>query len=352
MTMDRKDFYYGQKVQQGELDSAFDQVDDRFRRSYKDYGNRGVAPNSGGFGELDIYPDSPNSLFVNVEPGFAYTTNGDRIEKNTTTLVTVGIDKIGASTIPVLSNKKKFVSIFIVPKYEESDPRLDKNNNPVNFHKEVSYQIEVEGGAELDIGDPLDITNNAAPLRNDAILLLDILVLTGHTAITAGDFFGDRRQLSTGNLHVMNVRENLVAEKRIKFPNDNGSFYEPRYGWAESLPIAWGSFDVNGVLLGGFNIQGDAAKAEEMIVEGGEQTRYEIDLVSSYSLSIADMCCVCQIQSGNHTTEIAGRANSLSYVFNSTSSLTVVSSQIDTVGDRALFSVPFSVVVYGKHNKP
>lgn len=179
MTMNRKDFFFKQAVQQSELDAAFDQVDQRFRDGKVDHGSFGIAANplASSFKEMEVVENTPTGMQVKVGTGFAYTKQGDRIYRPTSVdVVNCAVDKDGASTIPSAGNQR-YISIFIVPSYVLSDPRLDGFDNTVYFDKAVRYAFEVEAGTEA-------ASNPTRPaLRNDAVLLADVLLDENSTAI-------------------------------------------------------------------------------------------------------------------------------------------------------------------------
>jgi len=182
-TIDKRQFYYGQPVQHTELRAAFDAVEAGFANRYIDHGWHGIAgnPHATPPAQLNATESSPKAMSIEVGIGKAYTNNGDRMVRTVAGTVSIATDKNGASVIPA-AGTENWVSVFMVPQFQESDTRVDNSGSNVNFVQQLSHTFEIEQGAEATIAVP---TNAIKPsLRDDAVLVADILVKDTTTQIS------------------------------------------------------------------------------------------------------------------------------------------------------------------------
>lgn len=202
--MDRKNFFHGQSVQMTELNSAFDQVEKRFKDFFVDTGSNGVAktPYRSGTNELYLLEaDTPN-MTVKIKPGAGYTREGNRLEQSADASVNCAVDKDGASVIPG-SGLERYISVYALQDFNEGEPLPNPlpPGGTVNFNKLTSAKYEVVAGATATIAAPPTAVKPAT--RNDGILLADILIQDSTTQIVEAMINRDRQELLTLRSTVM-----------------------------------------------------------------------------------------------------------------------------------------------------
>ncbi len=187
--MDRRDYFFLQKVQEDELDSGFDGAEDAIFNTALDLGFFGIM-----FG-LDVLEQTPTpDLTVRVTgPGAAIDQVGQRAAVTATQTVDLSVDSASTSTAVAGGGNEKIVSLFIKFARAQSDPRIDGNSASVFFVNDESFSFLITQGAE---GGP-----PAAPpaLQPDAVLLADVTRTFGQTQIfdaqiAAGGAITDRRE--------------------------------------------------------------------------------------------------------------------------------------------------------------
>lgn len=182
--MDRRDFYYRQKVLEGELDAAFDGSEDADRDFAKDLGVRdNSSPAIYGGIMWGFTPTFMSGLLVAIDSGVAYDASGQRCYISSSKTVSVsatGICTIGAggvatggeSTTPT-SGYERIVSIFAVFDRDLDDERYDGYNNRVLFERNESFHFYLSMGAEKVIGGSTPVP----PAREtDKHLLADVWI--------------------------------------------------------------------------------------------------------------------------------------------------------------------------------
>lgn len=169
---DRRDFYYRQKVTEGELDSAFDGLEAADRNMVADLGFTGVS-----FGLAVTQHAGTPDLTVDISAGCAYDPTGQRIRTTTTQTISLATDTNSVVT-SVGAGNARVVSLFAVFARSLSDPRVDGNSNTVYFVRAESFAFRVVAGNEATLG-----TEVAPALAGDAILLADVKRLNGQTQI-------------------------------------------------------------------------------------------------------------------------------------------------------------------------
>lgn len=242
--INRKEFYYGQKVKQTEVNAAFDGVEEGFRRLMADDGSYGVHKNPFvANAEGVITENSPTSTSVICQKFFARTKQGDRIERNVSSgSIDLTVDKNGAATDPA-SGKERYLTIFAVPKREESDPRTPKSGGTVNFESELGYAFEVEAGAEVTVAVP---TNAVKPSsRVDAVVLADILVQNGFSSITDASSplspgVGEIDLLRVEKFTARGYRVEADEYMKINANSDSDRVWTSSEFFREQIPLAWG----------------------------------------------------------------------------------------------------------------
>ncbi len=181
----RKDFYFRQRVTEGELDSAFDDLENADHNLAADLGFTGVLANA----VVSQHAPVPD-LTVDVSgPGAILDQLGQRIFFSALQNVNVAQDESGVSTAVSTAGKERTVSVFVKFDRALSDPRVDGNSLTVFFRRDESFKFIVAQGAEADAGTALP-----PPLRSDAILLGDVTRRFGQTQVLASDISIARRQ--------------------------------------------------------------------------------------------------------------------------------------------------------------
>lgn len=180
--MNRKDFYFRQKVTEAELDAAFDETENAIDRIFTDLGLVGVA-----FG-LDVAQQVAPNMTVQVSgPGVAYDQLGQRIAIASTQNVDLSVDEAAVSTTVAAPGNSKILSIFAEFDRTLSDPRVDGNAVTIYYERAESFRLNVAQGAEA-------VTPVAPALRPDQILLADVTITFGTTQVTNGMISIARRE--------------------------------------------------------------------------------------------------------------------------------------------------------------
>lgn len=192
--MDRRDYFFLQKVQEDELDAGFTGAEEALFNISLDVGFFGVMF---GLAVLEQTP-TPDLTVRVIGPGSALDNAGQRCGIAGTQTVDLSVDSSSVSTSVVTPGNEKIVSLFIEFARANSDPRIDGNSASVFFVQDESFAFFVTQGAE---GAP-----PATPpsLQAGKVLLGDITLTQGQTqifdaSIAAGDTalggaITDRRQ--------------------------------------------------------------------------------------------------------------------------------------------------------------
>lgn len=176
--MQRFDFFFRQKVTEGELDAAFDAVETFEFNSFLDAGLVGIQAQA----VVTENAGTPN-LTVDISgPGVTRDQLGQRINWTATQDVDVSVDENSNSTAVVTPGNEKFLSIFAKFTRSLSDPRLDGTGATVFHNRAESFEINVVQGAEAVIA-----TATRPPLRADEILLADLRLIFGQTQVLNAD---------------------------------------------------------------------------------------------------------------------------------------------------------------------
>ena len=226
--IDRRTFYYGQPVQQDELNAAFQAVDQGFSDREIDHGSYGVCEHPAGTppNMLQATELGVPAMGAQVAIGRAITPEGDRMVRLVSTdTVNLALDKDGVSTIPSGGNER-YISVFMVPAYQESDGRVDNNGTAINFVKQLLHAFEVVSGAEASAG-----TAVKPAVRTDAVLLFDVLLNNSSTTITnpstptspALDEIDETRKEWYTRRAVRGIFNDSVEAKYLKLKNAGGA---------------------------------------------------------------------------------------------------------------------------------
>lgn len=200
--MNRRDFYFGQKVKESELDAAFQDVEDAFQSFLEGFAYVGIALGA------EVTENAVPNLTVDVSgPAIIYDQLQQHIAWSPTQDVNCAIDELGASTAVSGGGNEKWLSIFAEFRTVESDPRIDKAGSPVNHVITESFRLNVAQGAEAPAG-----TAVRPALRGDQILLADVKLVTSQTQILNADISTTRTEVT----YRLTGSPNAVAERGLK----------------------------------------------------------------------------------------------------------------------------------------
>ncbi len=180
---DRYDFFFRQKVTEAELDGAFNALELADQNLVVDADLVGVH-----FGLAVAEQGIPN-LTVAVSSGGAYDATGRRIRAVSGQTVDLSADYNGISTAVPTSGYERWLSIFIGFTRTLSDPRTDGNSLTVYFARAEAFVFRVVAGPEASAG-----TAARPALDSARILLADVLLANGATAVHTADISVSRRQ--------------------------------------------------------------------------------------------------------------------------------------------------------------
>jgi len=180
--MERLDFYFRQLVTEGDLDLAFDQVQDRAENATSEHGFDGMI--QGG----NVSQNSPAGLSVIVSGGaLGYTPDGKRVAWTAGETVDCSVDNLGSATAVTTPGNSKILSVFVEFDEDLQDLRLDGFGNPVYFKRLASKNLFI-------VQSPEAVSPTPPALLSDALLLADLTLAFGQTQIQTGDIDVSRRQ--------------------------------------------------------------------------------------------------------------------------------------------------------------
>lgn len=182
--MDRRDFYNGQPVTEGELDGAFAAVETAIWNLSAD------LPLLGIFSGLTPSQHAPVAdLTIDLSAGTAYDHTGRRIRVATAQRPDLSVDENGVSTAVAGGANERWVSLFAAFDRALSDERIDEASQQVYFVRNESFKLVVRQGAEAGAG-----LGQKPGLAEGLILLCDVKLTNGKTQILTADLNTDRRQ--------------------------------------------------------------------------------------------------------------------------------------------------------------
>jgi len=225
--MDRRDWYYRQKVLEDELDASFDGSENADWNIVKDLGLCRDDSSPGVYGGItgpsssfDVTHLSGLDMYVNA--GAGYRSDGKRI--GTAAGYTVNVTRAGAVPVggggtapgsltdPGVGNKR-VVSIFVAFDRKLSDMRYDGYNNQVYFKRDESFYFYLTVGAAKLISDP---TDPAPPAReSDKHLLVDVIIENAVGTVTYVSHNQTRREWQL-NLRATNAPNKQITTGRIR----------------------------------------------------------------------------------------------------------------------------------------
>lgn len=232
--MQRYDFHFLQKVTEAELDAAFEACEQAEHRMYTDLGMIGVL-----IGASVDEAAVPN-LTVDVSAGVVVDQTGQRTRWSSIQNVDCSVDENSAATAVTTPGNSKILSIFAKFLRVNSDPRVDGEQATVFFNRAESFELRVAQGAEA-------VTPSPVALRSDQILLADITITFGQTAIVNANIdMVTRRQwaITTSGINPTDIKvgtvEAAVQElaERIDAANDaDGVAYAGSGNWADGSAV-------------------------------------------------------------------------------------------------------------------
>jgi hypothetical protein len=183
--MDRFNFFFRQKVTEGELDAAFTAVEDALKDWALDNGVVGITSGAA----VSENAGTPN-LTVDVGgPASIYNQNGNRVTWTGTQDVNCAVDENSNPTAVAAPGNEKWLTIFADYVQVQSDPRLDGDGNTVFYELTDSFALRVVQGAEAVIP-----TATRPALRASQILLADVRLVFGTTQVFNADISTLRRE--------------------------------------------------------------------------------------------------------------------------------------------------------------
>lgn len=184
--MDIFDWYFKQIVTQSQMDWAFDRVQDSVHAASLDNEFVGIVRGM----DPQQHAPTPDKNIDIVGPGTAYDPEGQRCHvADLLSVVDCSQDEFGTDSNPPTPLFERYISVFIRFKRDFTEPALDGNNVVIYTKQLESFEFFVRLGAEAAAG-----TAIPAPLMADAVLVCDILIANGFTAILNADFNLTRRE--------------------------------------------------------------------------------------------------------------------------------------------------------------
>jgi hypothetical protein len=225
--MDRRDWYYRQKVLEDELDAAFDGSENADLNIVKDLGFGRDDSDPGVYGGISGSASSfdvthLSGLDMYILSGASYRSDGKRVGTVSNYTVSVvragtvatgsGGAATGASTDPGVGYKR-VVSIFIAFERKLDDPRYDGYNNLVYFKRDESFYFYLTVGAPKLITDP---TAAVPPARESSKhLIVDVTIENVAGTVTYVSHDQSRREWQL-NLRATNAPNKTITTGRIR----------------------------------------------------------------------------------------------------------------------------------------
>lgn len=197
--MDRKDWFFKQKVTEAELDAAFDDAEDGQQNIVLELLGDGFK--IAGATPATVVEDSPQSLNVSINRLLGYDQLGRRLTneffgfKGSTDLgafpqlLDMSTDEVAGSTAVGSGGNEKILAIFVEFTRKQQDQRTDGNSQTVFFDQKEAVKFNVVQSAEAPVG-----TAIPPALRSDQLLLADVTIVFGQTQIANSDIDQSRRE--------------------------------------------------------------------------------------------------------------------------------------------------------------
>jgi hypothetical protein len=177
--MNKLKFYTNQIVNKADLNNLQDNIENADRNLAMDIGFGGIVTG------LVISPNSPNDLTVKYTKGIAYDAYGKRIEAS-------GDGAIDCSSYAVAnSGNERWLALVISYARNAYDARAD-GSETIYYYQDEYFAISIVAGTEATSGSATRPVPTA-----DQVILADIKLTYGLTAITNGYIFTTRRVASS-----------------------------------------------------------------------------------------------------------------------------------------------------------
>lgn len=166
------------------LNLAFDRVEASANERQLDHHPYGVI--SG----MSVVENSVPNMTVKVNAGVANDQSGQRIEVPSQQSVSMTVDYNGDAIALPSGGNEKYASVFV--RFKRLNQEATQDGNSVAYYESEleSFEIRVRAGSEAATG-----TATPPALQGSEILLADVLLTPGMTAIGTGDIeLLDRRQ--------------------------------------------------------------------------------------------------------------------------------------------------------------
>lgn len=186
MMADRTNFFYRQRVQEAELDIAFELLEQADRNLASDLGIYGIIAGA------KPAPHSPvPDLSIDVTaPGRAYDRLGRRIFIATQQVVDCAVDELGLPTAVTTEAHGRWLSVSVRFDRALTDLRTDGHAQDVFFRQDESFSFVVRQAPESPMA-----SIQRVPFAPDELLVADIWLQHGQTQIQAEHIDTTRRQV-------------------------------------------------------------------------------------------------------------------------------------------------------------
>lgn len=204
--MDRHDTYFRQLLTEAQLDELLNDAEVAMWRLMVDNGLYGVVGSG-----LTVAESSPTGLSMDVAAGTAYDQSGRRIRVPSTQTVDLSVDYLDADTAVATVGNAKYLSIYVLFDRDPSNPKPDGNGDVIYYDTPEHYRFKVVQGTE-------GVGPSKPALLSDGILLADILLTYGDTAVVNADRDTTRRMnllRSTGSPLEINATSILSAFAQV-----------------------------------------------------------------------------------------------------------------------------------------
>jgi hypothetical protein len=182
---DKQDFYVGQVVNANEMDDIYNDVEAAEQNLAVDLAAaQGTDPTKEGGIMRGLVVSRATATVVQVTAGVARDGNGRFVELPVNASVSVvnegdtlegvaagavGDGSIVATTIP--GGSEAWLSLYLVPDTNLSDPRMDGLGNPIDYRQTESFHFRLELGTPA-----VPKASSRASITADKILLTDLLI--------------------------------------------------------------------------------------------------------------------------------------------------------------------------------
>jgi hypothetical protein len=183
--MDRRYFFFKQRVTDNEMRAAFDGPESGLKNFATDLGVFGIS--AGG----DVVEHTPNNMTVDISgPLRGYDQAGQRVVATTPQVLNVALDYLGNPTVPLSVGEARWISVHARFDRVLSDPRVDGNGDTQFWVQDESFELRVVSGVAA--ASPGHV-KPAVP--GDALLVCDIELVYGQTLVVNADIDETRKNV-------------------------------------------------------------------------------------------------------------------------------------------------------------